>query len=150
VQERLGRRILIENVSSYVEFAASDMTEWDFLIEVVRRSGCGILLDVNNIYVSARNHGYDPEVYLDAIPAEHIGQVHLAGHTDHGSYIIDSHVGPVPDPVWRLYQRLIERVGRVPTLIEWDEATPDYETVVAESRRARELERAATPIEASA
>ena len=141
-QERLGRSILIENVSSYVEFAASEMTEWEFLLEVARRTGCRILLDVNNIYVSARNHGYAPEAYLDAIPAERIGQVHLAGHTDHGSYIIDTHVGPVPDPVWQLYERLIRRVGPVPTLVEWDEATPDYATVVAESRRARALEEA--------
>jgi uncharacterized protein (UPF0276 family) len=141
VQERLARPILVENVSSYVEFVASEMSEWEFIVALARRTGCGILLDVNNVYVSARNHGYEPEVYLDAIPGELIGQVHLAGHTDFGAYIIDTHVGPVPDPVWRLYQRLVRRVGRVPTLIEWDEATPDYQTVVAEARRARELER---------
>lgn len=143
VQERLARPILVENVSSYVEFVASEMSEWEFIVALARRTGCGILLDVNNIYVSARNHGYDPAVYLDAVPAELIGQVHLAGHTDLGHTIIDTHVGPVPDPVWSLYRRLVRRIGPVPTLIEWDEATPDYQTVVAESRRAKELEREA-------
>ncbi|HLU68905.1 MAG TPA: DUF692 domain-containing protein [Kofleriaceae bacterium] len=150
VQERLGRAILIENVSSYVALAASEMREWEFLIEVSRRTGCGILLDVNNIHVSATNHGYAPEEYLDAIPAERIGQVHLAGHTDVGDLLVDTHVGPVPDPVWRLYQRLVRRIGPVPALIEWDEATPDYETVVAESRRARAVEKAALGAEGAA
>jgi uncharacterized protein (UPF0276 family) len=141
VQERIGRAMLVENVSSYVSFTASEMSEWEFLVEVSRRAGCGILLDVNNIHVSARNHGFSAEAYLDAIPAERIGQVHLAGHTDRGSYLFDSHVGPVPEPVWELYRRLVRRIGRVASLVEWDEATPDYETVVAESRKAAELER---------
>lgn len=141
VQERLARPILIENVSSYVSFADSEMPEWDFLVEIARRAGCGVLLDVNNVYVSARNHGFSAEQYLDAIPGELIGQVHLAGHTDRGSYLFDSHVGPVPDPVWSLYARLVRRVGRVPSLVEWDEGTPAYEVVVAESRKASALER---------
>ncbi len=141
VQERLARPILIENVSSYVSFADSEMPEWEFLIEIARRAGCGVLLDVNNVHVSARNHGFSAEQYLDAIPAELIGQVHLAGHTDRGSYLFDSHVGPVPDPVWSLYARLVRRVGRVPSLVEWDEGTPAYEVVVAESRKASALER---------
>jgi uncharacterized protein len=140
VQERIGRTMLIENVSSYVAFADSEMPEWDFLIEIMQRSGCGILLDVNNIYVSARNHGFSAEQYLDAIPAERIGQIHLAGHTDRGSYLFDSHIGPVPDPVWQLYGRIVRRVGRVPSLVEWDEETPEYEVVVAESRKAAALE----------
>ena len=139
VQERMARPILLENVSSYVEFTDSEMPEWEFLVALARRTGCGILLDVNNLYVSGRNHGYDPAAYLDAIPAELIGQVHLAGHTDTGTTLIDTHVGPVPDPVWSLYRRLVDRIGPVATLIEWDEATPDYHTVVAESRMAREL-----------
>jgi uncharacterized protein (UPF0276 family) len=138
VQERMARPILVENVSSYLEFTSSEMPEHEFIVELARRTGCGILLDVNNIHVSARNHGYDPAVYLDAVPGELIGQVHLAGHTDLGSSIVDTHVGPVPDPVWDLYRRLIRRVGPLPTLVEWDEATPDYATVVAESQRARE------------
>ena len=141
VQERLARPILVENVSTYLEFVSSEMSEWEFLLELTGRTGCGVLCDVNNIYVSAHNHGYDPAVYLDALPGEVIGQVHLAGHTRVGACIIDTHVGPVPDPVWRLYRRLVARVGRLPTLIEWDEATPDYTTVVAEASRARELER---------
>jgi uncharacterized protein (UPF0276 family) len=140
VQERMARPILVENVSTYVEFASSEMSEHEFIVELARRTGCGILLDVNNVYVSARNHGHDPELYLDAIPAELIGQVHLAGHTDLGTHIVDTHVGPVPDPVWDLYRRLLRRIGPVPSLVEWDEATPDYDTVVAESRRARALE----------
>lgn len=144
VQERMARPILVENVSSYVEFVASEMAEWDFLVELARRTGCGVLLDLNNIYVSARNHGYDPAVYLDAVPGEIIGQLHLAGHTDLGSHIVDTHVGPVPDPVWSLYQRLVRRVGRVPTLIEWDEGTPDYHTVAAEAHKAARLEKACT------
>ena len=145
VQERLGRPILIENVSSYVAFAASEMPEWEFLVDIARRSGCGILLDVNNIHVSARNHGFAAIEYLDAIPAELIGQIHLAGHTDRGSYLFDSHVGPVPDPVWELYARVVRRVGRVPSLVEWDEGTPAYEVVVAESRKAAALEREICP-----
>jgi len=145
VQERIGRAILIENVSSYVSFADSEMPEWEFLVDIARRAGCGVLLDVNNIHVSARNHGFSAEQYLDAIPADCIGQVHLAGHTDRGSYLFDSHLGPVPDSVWSLYARLVARVGRVPSLVEWDEATPDYEVVVAESHKAAALERDLAP-----
>lgn len=141
VQARIGRAMLIENVSSYVAFAASEMSEWEFLDQVMRRTGCGILLDVNNVYVSARNHGFSAEAYVDAIPADRIGQIHLAGHTDRGAYLFDSHVGPVPDPVWQLYARVVRRVGRVPSLVEWDEATPAYDVVVAESRKAATLER---------
>lgn len=142
VQERLGRPILVENVSSYVAFTDSHMSEHEFLIELSGRTGCGLLLDVNNVYVSARNHGFSAEEYVDAIPAERIGQIHLAGHTDHGSYLLDSHVGPVPEPVWQLYARVVRRVGAVPSLVEWDEDTPDYATVVAESHKAAALERA--------
>lgn len=141
VQERLGRRILLENVSSYVAFEASEMTEWDFLLETARRSGCGILFDVNNVYVSARNHGFSAEQYIDAIPGPLIGYVHLAGHTDHGSWVLDSHVGPVPDPVWSLYRRLISRTGPLPSLVEWDDQIPSWEVVVAEAQRAAALER---------
>jgi uncharacterized protein (UPF0276 family) len=144
VQERMARPILVENVSSYVEFVASEMSEHEFIALLAQRTGCGILLDVNNVYVSARNHGHDPELYLDAIPGELVGQVHLAGHTDVGTHIVDTHVGPVPDPVWSLYRRLIGRIGPVPSLVEWDEETPDYDTVVAEAARARAVEAEAT------
>jgi hypothetical protein len=141
VQDRLGRRILVENVSSYVDFCASALPEWEFLAEIARRSDCGILLDVNNAYVSGKNHGFDPETYVDAIPAERIGYVHVAGHTDKGWFLLDSHVGPVPDPVWRLWERLVRRVGARPSLVEWDEATPDLVTVAAQSRIAARRER---------
>ena len=141
VQDRLRRRIFIENPSSYVRFAASAIPEWEFLIELARRADCGILLDVNNVYVSARNHGFSAEAYLDAIPGDRIGHVHVAGHTDRGTWLLDSHVGPVPEPVWALYRRLVARVGAKPTLVEWDEQIPDYATVVAEAQRSRAIER---------
>lgn len=143
VQDRLRRRILVENVSSYVDFRRSAMPEWEFLIEIARRADCGILLDVNNAYVSGRNHGFQPETYVDAIPGDLVGYVHVAGHTDKGHFLLDSHVGPVPDPVWRLYQRLVRRIGPRPSLVEWDEATPNLETVVDQSRIAAKIEQEA-------
>ena len=139
VQDRLRRRILVENVSSYVDFVDGAMSEWEFLAEVARRADCGILLDVNNIYVSGNNHGFAPERYVDAIPADRIDYVHVAGHTDKGWFLLDSHVGPVPHPVWRLYERLVRRVGPRPSLVEWDEGTPDFDTVVAQSQIAARL-----------
>jgi uncharacterized protein len=139
-QEFLGRRILVENISSYLEFAESGMTEGDFLAEVVERADCGILLDVNNLYVNARNHGLDPHGFLDRIPAERVGQIHLAGHEDHGDFVIDTHDHPVADPVWDLYRRALERCGRVPTLIEWDANVPELEVVLAEARRAEAIQ----------
>jgi uncharacterized protein (UPF0276 family) len=141
VQDRLGRQILLENVSSYVAYRDSEMPEWEWVNEIARRADCGILLDVNNVYVSAFNHGFAAETYVDAIAADRIGQVHLAGHTDRGSYLFDSHVGPVPDPVWALFRRLAARIGPVPTLVEWDEEIPPYEIVVADSQRAAEMTR---------
>jgi uncharacterized protein (UPF0276 family) len=141
VQDRLGQQILLENVSSYVAYRQSEMTEWEFVTEIARRADCGILLDVNNVYVSAFNHGFAAETYIDAIPADRIGQVHLAGHTDRGTYLFDSHIGPVPHPVWSLFRRLTERIGPVPTLIEWDEEIPPYEVVVADSQRAAQMTR---------
>lgn len=143
VQERLGRTMLLENVSSYLTYTASALSEWEFLAEVARRSGCGILLDVNNIYVSARNHGFDPDAYLAGIPREAVKQFHLAGHTDHGDCVIDTHEGPVVDAVWALYRRAVRRFGQVPCLIEWDEGVPELEIVLAESERARAEARSA-------
>lgn len=140
VQERLQRPILLENVSSYVTFVESALSEWDFLNEVARRSGCGILLDINNVYVSAQNHRFSATQYIDAIDKKKVGQFHLAGHTDYGSYLLDSHIGPVPDGVLSLYRYAVKRFGKVPTLIEWDEKVPDFETVVRESTRARAIE----------
>lgn len=141
VQERLGRPLLIENVSSYVAFASSTLPEWEFLNELARRSGCGLLLDVNNVYVSARNHAFSAEAYVDAVEPAFVGQLHLAGHDDYGSYLFDSHVGPVPDPVWKLYERAIARLGPVSTLVEWDTAIPSYAVVAAESARAAAIAR---------
>jgi uncharacterized protein (UPF0276 family) len=136
VQERLGRRILVENVSSYLQFAASTLTEWEFLAELARRADCGLLFDVNNVYVSAHNHGFDALTFLGAIPPERVGQMHLAGHSDAGTHLLDTHDHPVCDPVWDLYRRAVERFGPVATLIERDDHIPPLAEVVAESQRA--------------
>ncbi|HLW74975.1 MAG TPA: DUF692 domain-containing protein [Gammaproteobacteria bacterium] len=140
VQERLGRRILVENVSSYLEFEHSSISEWEFLREVAARSGCGILLDVNNIYVSAMNHGFDPRVYIDGIPARDVGEIHLAGHVrqdvEGGSILIDSHSRPVANAVWDLYDYTLDLTGPKPTLIEWDNDLPALATLLAEAARA--------------
>jgi uncharacterized protein (UPF0276 family) len=143
VQERLGRRILVENVSSYLTYARSAMPEWEFLAEIARRSDCGVLLDVNNVYVSAMNHGFDPADYLAGIPADRIGQIHLAGHSDHETHLLDTHDAPVRDEVWQLYRSVVERIGPVSTLVEWDEHIPEWTELVAESERARAVEREA-------
>jgi uncharacterized protein (UPF0276 family) len=140
VQERLGRAMLLENPSSYVAYRDSTMTEWEFLSELCRRVGCGILLDVNNVYVSARNFGFDPIAYLDGVDPDHVGQFHLAGHTDKGRYLLDTHDGAVPPAVWELYREALRRFGRVPSLVEWDDRIPPLEDVVAESRRAAIIE----------
>ena len=139
VQERLGRRILVENVSSYVTFAHSAMSEAEFVAAVAERADCGILLDVNNVHVSARNHGFDARAYLDAIPVDRVGQMHLAGHTDCGTHLLDSHDAPVCDPVWALYRDAVRRFGAVSTLIERDDHIPPIEEVLAEADRARAL-----------
>lgn len=141
LEDRLGRSVLLENVSSYMTFPESRMPEWEFLNEVARRSGCGILLDVNNVFVNAKNHGFSAEAYVDGVLADRVGQIHVAGHTDMGEYLLDTHVGPVPDPVWALYGRFVRRAGAKPTLVEWDEDVPDLDVVVAEADRARAIER---------
>lgn len=137
VQDFLGRRLLLENVSSYVSYKASGMTEWEFVAEVARRADCHLLLDVNNIHVSAFNHGFDPLAYLDAIPAGCVKQIHLAGHADHGDYIIDTHDAPVVDAVWDLYAEAVRRFGAVPTMIERDDHIPPLAELVAELDHAR-------------
>lgn len=139
VQDALGRQILLENVSSYLTFSASTVPEWEFLAEVARRADCGILLDVNNIYVSARNHGFDARTYLAAIPVDRVGQFHLAGHQDHGTHLLDTHDHPVADPVWELYRDAVRRFGQVTTLIEWDDRIPALPRLIEESNRAREV-----------
>jgi uncharacterized protein len=139
VQDVLGRRILLENVSSYVSFRDSRLSEWQFLTEVATRADCLILLDVNNIYVSAVNHEFDAHEYLDAIPAERVQQIHLAGHQNHGDYLVDTHDHPVPDPVWQLYAAAVRRFGAVSTMIERDDRIPPLEELCAELNQAREL-----------
>jgi len=139
VQEFLQRPILIENVSSYVSFEQSDMTEWEFLCEISRRTDCLLLLDVNNIYVSSFNHGFDPRAFIDALPSERIQQIHLAGHSNCGTHIIDTHDAPVIEDVWKLYRYAIETHGPVATMIERDDHIPDLATMVAELDQARQI-----------
>lgn len=144
VQEFLGQQILLENLSSYVEFRASDMPEWEFVAQVARRSGCRILLDVNNIQVSARNHGWNPNDYLDGIPGDAVWQIHLAGHSDYGDYCIDTHDHDVPAEVWSLYESAIRRFGAVSTMIERDDQFPPLAELVSELNLARAAYRRAT------
>jgi uncharacterized protein len=139
VQEVLGRRILLENVSSYVSFRDSSLTEWEFLGEIAARADCLILLDVNNIYVSAVNHEFDPLEYLNAVPPERVQQIHLAGHENHGDYLVDTHDHPVCDPVWELYAAALARCGPVSTMIERDDHIPPLAELCAELTRAREV-----------
>ncbi len=139
VQEILGRVLTIENVSSYVRFGDADMTEWEFLSELARRTGCRLLFDVNNIFVGAFNHGYDPLDFIRGVPAEAVVQMHLAGHTDLGTHIIDTHDHPVRDEVWELYRTSVERFGAVSTMIERDDNIPPLAELVEELNRAREI-----------
>src|SRR6266403_1677680 len=131
--------ICVENVSSYAEFHASEMTEWEFLSEVVERADCGILLDVNNIYVSSENHSFDPYAYLDNIPHNRVGQIHIAGHSKFEKYILDTHDHPVLDPVWKLYARAMKLVGRTATLLEWDDRIPTFNEVHNEALKANQF-----------
>ncbi|HJX19255.1 MAG TPA: DUF692 domain-containing protein [Acidiferrobacterales bacterium] len=139
VQDYLGRQMLIENVSSYVSYAQSQLSEWDFLRTVCERADCLLLFDVNNVYVSSVNHGFDPLDYLNGIPAERVQQMHLAGHEDHGRYIIDTHDHPVPDPVWELYAQALRRFGPVSTMIERDDNIPPLDELVTELDHARRI-----------
>ncbi|HEY8211726.1 MAG TPA: DUF692 family multinuclear iron-containing protein, partial [Myxococcaceae bacterium] len=125
---------------SYLTYQADTLTEWDFLSEIARRADCGILLDVNNIYVSARNHRFDPMAYLEGVPVDRVGQFHLAGHGDRGAYLFDTHDGPVCADVWKLYEAAVRRFGRVSCLIEWDEGVPELDVLLQESRRSAEHE----------
>jgi len=140
VQDRLGRQILIENVSSYLTFAHSAMPEWEFLAAVSEQADCGILLDVNNVYVSAVNHGFDAERYITSMPADRVGQIHLAGHSDKGTHLFDTHDGHVVPAVWDLYRLAVQRCGPVSTLIEWDDRIPEWAVLCAEAERARTVE----------
>ncbi len=139
VQDFLGRPILIENVSSYLSYKQSEMTEWEFIGELVKRAGCYILLDVNNVYVSAINHQFDPLDYIQAMPAERVVQIHLAGHANHGDYIIDTHDAAVIQPVWELYAATIQHLGQVSTMIERDANMPPLVELLAEVNEARRI-----------
>ena len=129
--------IAVENVSSYAEYHVSEMTEWEFLTEVAEDADCGILLDVNNIYVSSRNHSFNPLDYVENVPHERVAQIHVAGHSKYEKYILDTHDHPVIDPVWRLYTRAIELAGPTATLLEWDDRIPSFEEVHAEALKAK-------------
>ena len=139
VQDYLGRQILIENLSSYLQFTDSTIPEWEFLSNVATASGCAILLDVNNIYVNAHNHGFDPVVYLEAIPVSAVKEMHLAGHSNEGDCLIDTHSKPVTDAVWQLYAHAVARFGRLPTLIEWDTDIPPLDVLLNEAARAEKI-----------
>lgn len=148
VQECLQRRILVENVSSYLQFAGAEMTEWEFLVALARRSGAGILLDVNNVHVNAVNHGFAARDYIAAIPPDLVGEIHLAGHTVADGLLIDTHSAPVADVVWTLYELALDHLGPRPTLIEWDADLPTLPVLLDEAARAdRCLARASTRLD---
>jgi uncharacterized protein (UPF0276 family) len=143
VQDTLEVPFALENTSSYMAYRASEMTEWQFISEVAERADIGLMFDVNNVYVSAFNHGFDPMQFIQSIPHERIVQIHLAGHTNLGKYIIDTHRGHVVDGVWDLYRATIALTGPVSTLIEWDEAIPEWSVLSAEAEKARRFRQAA-------
>lgn len=138
-QDFLGRQLLIENVSAYVAFTESRLPEWEFLAAVARESGCGLLLDVNNVYVSSRNLGLDARAFIRGLPRESVQEIHLAGHADNGGVLVDDHGSNVCDAVWELYAFAIGRFGPLPTLIEWDTRIPELSVLAAEAARADEL-----------
>jgi len=139
VQDILGRRILLENVSSYLSYKNSEMDEWTFLAEVAEAADCLILLDINNIYVSARNHNFDPLTYLNKIPTQRVQQFHLAGHSDFGDHVIDTHDHDVPDTVWQLYREALQRFGAVSTMIERDDNIPEFPALFEELQFAKKI-----------
>ncbi len=141
VQDALGVRFALENVSSYMTYAASEMTEWEFVTAVAEEADCALLLDVNNVFVSAYNHGFDPDAYVDGVPHDRVVQIHLAGHTHRGTHILDTHDDHVVDGVWELYRRALRRTGPVSTLIEWDDNFPAFAVLVAEADKARAIRR---------
>lgn len=139
VQDALGRRIALENASTYVTFTSDTMDEWDFLAELTRRADCDLLLDINNVYVSAFNHGFDAADYLAGLPKDRVRQIHLAGHEHNGDHIVDTHDAPVAEPVWDLYRAAVARFGAVPTMIERDANIPPFADLVEELGAARRL-----------
>jgi uncharacterized protein len=145
VQDTLGRPLVLENPSTYLEFRVSDIPEWEFLSLLTEQTGCGLLLDVNNVYVSSTNHGFDMATYVQAVPADRIVQVHLAGCTDCGTHMIDTHNQPVPDRVWPLYVEVQKRTGGVATLLEWDADIPPYPELIAQLAKAKDARRGVRP-----
>ena len=139
VQQFLGRPLVLENPSTYVTFRASTMPEGEFLAALADQADCALLLDVNNIHVSSSNHGWDRKAYLDAIPYDRVVQIHLAGPTDKGTHLIDTHIGPVPDPVWALYEDVVRRAGPIATIVEWDDEIPTFDVLHAEAARAADI-----------
>jgi uncharacterized protein (UPF0276 family) len=139
VSDVLGAPLVLENPSTYVEFRGQTLPEWDFLAAVAEEADTGLLLDVNNVLVSAKNHGFEPETYLRALPMHRVVQIHVAGHTDYGTHAIDTHVGPVPDAVWSLYQRACELGADASVLLEWDAEIPAFDVVHADALRAERL-----------
>jgi uncharacterized protein (UPF0276 family) len=151
VQDFLGIPFALENASSYLAFTSSTMPEWEFVCEVAEKADCGLLLDVNNVFVSAYNHGFDAAAYIDAIPADRVVQMHLAGHTDKGTYLLDTHSDHVRAEVWELYRRAVRRVGSTSTLIEWDDDIPSWDVLSLEAATARRVrEEALSPLRALA
>lgn len=145
VQERLGRRILVENVSSYLRIGGGDVPEWEFLAEVARRSGCGVLLDVNNISVNAANHGFDARRYLQAIDPASVAEIHLAGFERDAGLLVDTHGAPVAPEVWALYEAALERFGHAPALVEWDNDIPALDVLLGEACKALGRQQARLP-----
>jgi uncharacterized protein (UPF0276 family) len=137
VQDRLGRPLILENPSTDLRFNGAQMPEWEYLGRLAEEADCGLLLDVNNVHVSAFNHGFDAVHYIEALPAERIVQVHLAGPRDCGTHLLDTHDSPVLEPVWALYALAMQRTGGVATLLEWDSDIPPYEALLAELAKAR-------------
>ena len=148
VRDFLEIPVAVENVSSYAEYHVSEMTEWEFLNEVVEQADCGILLDVNNIYVSSQNHSFNPFDYLNSVDPERVAQIHIAGHSKFEKYILDTHDHPVLDPVWNLYARAIELAGPTATLLEWDDRIPSFEEVHREALKAKKFIKARVKEEA--
>jgi uncharacterized protein (UPF0276 family) len=146
-QNYLGREMVIENLSSYVNFNSSEMTEWEFLSELAKRSGCKLLLDVNNVYVSSENHKFDPWEFISHLPKEAIWEIHLAGHSYQEALIVDTHDQPICDPVWNLYKRTLAHLGPRPTLIERDDNMPPFEDLLTEVRRAQDIYQTAVAVE---
>jgi len=150
VSDILERPLILENASTYAEFAASSMPEWEFFPRLMAEADCGMLLDVNNVYVSSFNHGFDPKEYLDAIPPDRVAQYHLAGHTHKGTHIIDTHNDHVIEPVWDLYRHALARTGNAATLLEWDADIPSFDVVHGEALKARAHRREEAPVAAAA